>query len=120
VQLDCFLHLSKSSGNGNGKGGFLENLLETTLSRAVTSAKSDRISAFVSNNLDFQVVGVLTKLHDENRRSDIFVLDLNVGVLEILFVFNGTDSLTTSSFGSRFFAKRMIQSRENFWLTSSQ
>mmetsp|Transcript_17316 Transcript_17316/g.42293 ORF Transcript_17316/g.42293 Transcript_17316/m.42293 type:complete len:351 (+) Transcript_17316:3880-4932(+) len=97
--LCSFFHLLESLGLGNDRRTFLENLLETTLSRTITTIQSNGISVLITNNLNFQVTCVLTKLHNEDRRTDDFVLDLDVGIREVVFVINESDALTTSSLG---------------------
>mmetsp|Transcript_105102 Transcript_105102/g.206152 ORF Transcript_105102/g.206152 Transcript_105102/m.206152 type:complete len:332 (+) Transcript_105102:138-1133(+) len=96
--LGGFLHEFESVRLGNGWRTFLKNLLETTLGGAVTSIQGDGVTMLVSNNLNFQVASILAKLHDEDRRTNNFVADLDVGILQIFLVIDETDTLTTSSF----------------------
>mmetsp|Transcript_1563 Transcript_1563/g.3336 ORF Transcript_1563/g.3336 Transcript_1563/m.3336 type:complete len:629 (-) Transcript_1563:319-2205(-) len=97
--LGSTLHLLECIRLSNGGRTFFENLLESTLGRTVTTVQGNGVSVFVSDNLDFQVTGVLTELHDENGRSNNFVRDLDVGILKVFFVVDETDTLTTTSLG---------------------
>ena len=97
--LGSTLHFFECFGLDDGRRTFLENLLESTLGGTVTTVQGNSISVFISNNLDFNVTGVFTKLHDKNRGSDNFVSDLDVGILEVIFIVDETDTFTTTSFG---------------------
>ena len=97
--LSSTLHFFEGVGLGNDRRPFLKDLLETTLRGTITTVQGDSISMLITHNLDFQVTSVLTKLHDENRTSNNFVLDLDKGIAEIIFVVDKTDTFTTTSFG---------------------
>lgn len=101
----------------DGHWGFFNDLLVTTLHRAVTTKKRDGVAVLVSNDLDFQVARSTGKLHDENRRACAdrlsetsyipvkrrehtghFTLDSLEGVLEVVLAFDLADTLTTATF----------------------
>mmetsp|Transcript_9802 Transcript_9802/g.14587 ORF Transcript_9802/g.14587 Transcript_9802/m.14587 type:complete len:503 (-) Transcript_9802:439-1947(-) len=91
------LHLLESLRGHNGRWTLLENLLETTLGRAITTVQGNSVSVLISNNLNLDVTGILTKLHKENGTSDDLVGHLNIRVLQIILVVNETDTLPSSS-----------------------
>ena len=45
------------------------------------------------------MTSIFTKLHDEDRRTNDFVTNLDVSILQVLFVIDETDTLTTSTLG---------------------
>jgi biotin-(acetyl-CoA carboxylase) ligase len=95
--LSGSLHLSERFGLGNDGRSLLENLLESTLSGAITAVQSDGISVLVTNNLNLKMAGILTELHDKDGRSHNLVLNLDVGILQIFFVVDETDTFSASS-----------------------
>mmetsp|Transcript_33963 Transcript_33963/g.74704 ORF Transcript_33963/g.74704 Transcript_33963/m.74704 type:complete len:459 (+) Transcript_33963:4774-6150(+) len=98
--LSGSLHLTEGFGGNNDGGSLLKDLLETTLGGAVTTVESDGVAVLVTDDLNLDVTGVLTKLHEEDGGSDDLIGNLDVGVLEILLVVHETDALTTATLGS--------------------
>mmetsp|Transcript_13544 Transcript_13544/g.23330 ORF Transcript_13544/g.23330 Transcript_13544/m.23330 type:complete len:715 (+) Transcript_13544:4833-6977(+) len=92
------LHLLPDIGLGGNGGTLLENLLVTTLYRAVTSAESDGVTVLVSNELNLQVASTLGETHDEDRGSGDLRLDLAKACLDLGVVVDKTDTLTTTTF----------------------
>ena len=54
--------LRKVSGRSD-----LNNLLVATLDRAITAKERDGVSVLISKQLDLQVAGLASKLHNEDR-----------------------------------------------------
>mmetsp|Transcript_30997 Transcript_30997/g.46219 ORF Transcript_30997/g.46219 Transcript_30997/m.46219 type:complete len:318 (-) Transcript_30997:902-1855(-) len=96
--LCCPLHLTESILRDDSWGSLLENLLETTLGRTVTTVECNSVSMLITDNLNLNVTGILTKLHKENRRSNNLIGNLYIGVAEISFIVNKTDTLSSTSF----------------------
>ena len=92
-------HLAEGFGGNNDGRALLEDLLEPTLGGAITSVESDGVAVLVTDDLDLDVTGVLTELHEEDGRADDLVGDLNVGVLEVLLVVDEADALTATALG---------------------
>ena len=93
------LHLTEGLGGNNDGRSLLEDLLEATLGGAITSVESDGVAVLVTDDLDLDVPGVLTELHEEDGRSDDLVGDLDVGVLEVLLVVDEADALAAAALG---------------------
>jgi hypothetical protein len=93
------LHLLESLCAGNGDGSLLDNLLMSTLDRAVTTEQRDVVAVLISEQLDFQMSGVAGKLHDEDGRTRNFAGSSLVHGSEFLLVVDLTDTLATTTLG---------------------
>lgn len=69
-------HILKHIRSGDGSGSLLYNFLVPSLHRTVSTKQGYGIAILIGQDLDLQVAGVLGELHDENRRSWNFCLDL--------------------------------------------
>ena len=93
------LHGLERGGLGDGDGGLLDNLLVPTLNGAVSAEQGDVVSVLISQQLDFQMPGIASQLHDEDRGTGDFVCGGIVKADEILLALDLTDTLTTTTFG---------------------
>ena len=93
------LHLAEGFGGDDDGGSLLEDLLEAALGGAIASVESDGVAVLVADDLDLDVAGVLTELHEEDGGADDLVGDLNVGVLEVLLVVDEADALAAAALG---------------------
>merc|ERR1719183_759678 len=93
------LHLAEGFGGDDDGRALLEDLLEAALGGAVTAVEGDGVAVLITDDLDLDVTGVLTELHEEDGRSDDLVGDLDVGVAEVILVVDEADTLTTASLG---------------------
>lgn len=58
------------------KAHLFENLLEATLGRAVTTVERDGLPVLISNDLDLNVPGTGTELHEEDGRTHHLICHL--------------------------------------------
>ncbi|GFZ47133.1 hypothetical protein JCM24511_04876 [Saitozyma sp. JCM 24511] len=59
-------HLLKLVARGDGDGGLLDDLLVTTLDRAVTAEEGDGVAVLVGDELDLEMASGSGELHDED------------------------------------------------------
>lgn len=70
-------HLFEGRRGSYGGRSLLNDLLVPPLDGAVPAKQRDGVSVFISKNLNLEVPGVLSQLHDKDRRAGNLCLNLH-------------------------------------------
>jgi hypothetical protein len=94
------LHSLEGRLLGDSDRSLLNNLLMTTLNGTITTEQGDVVTVLISQQLNLQMAGVSSQLHDEDGRTRNLVGGGIVESDKFLLVLDLSDTLTTTTFGS--------------------
>ncbi|RUS22134.1 LOW QUALITY PROTEIN: hypothetical protein BC937DRAFT_90266 [Endogone sp. FLAS-F59071] len=95
-----FFHRFKGLLLGNGDRRLLDDLLVTTLHRAIAAEEGDGVAVLVGQQLNLKMTRVARELHDENGRAGHLAQNLSEGLPKPFLTHDLADTLAATALGS--------------------